>query len=456
MISMGVFDNLELRFPLPWGTFSQFPSPLWLWGKDRRLLDCNRSAAVLLQEDSATLRGRLPRDLCLQIPPWGDVWLGKSGLPTHAELRLPGKPSLAFWARHYPVLDPQGETVAALTLFDDLGPRIAAAEFQFLLEHTPTGVLALTADDLVTICNPAAARLLGLDAAMLLGQPWRRVLAENRFSPNAWPKSSDSPQPIVWPHPTGEVPLTVHGHLVHDPLEKPVHVFYLISPADDAFTLHQEQSAAATIHEIRNPLTVIEGFIQLFEPRFPPQEKHSIQLVLSELARINRMLEDLLAFHPSPYEAPYCDVTPLLEQCVSLYRPQALQDGVEFELQLAADLPPVAIGQGPLLQIVHNLLQNALQAISGRGRILLRGLSSPLEVVLEVQDTGTGIPPWVTPCIFEPFYTTKENGTGLGLSICQRLLADAGGQIRLVESGPAGTIFALHLPRANTLSTPRT
>jgi signal transduction histidine kinase len=161
------------------------------------------------------------------------------------------------------------------------------------------------------------------------------------------------------------------------------------------------------------------------------------------------MLEDLRAFQASPFEVTLCEPGPILEQCVSLYRTQARHEGVELELHAAAALPTVAIGAGPLLQIIHNLLQNALQAMAGHGRIAVRGSSSLREVTLEVEDTGPGIPPASVPYIFEPFYTTKEKGTGLGLSICQRLLADAGGRIKLARTGPEGTAFTVHLPRAD-------
>ncbi len=443
---MELFSTLGLNLPVE--TLSHSPYPLWLWGRDQQLLDCNQAAAALLQNDSAVnMRGQRPRELGLSIPPWGDVWLGKSGTPAHAELRMPGKPSLTFWARHYPVISPKGETVAALTLFEDLAPKIAASEFQLLLEHTSTGVLALTLDERVIICNPAAEKLLGLQAPLLLGQPWSKILADTNFAPDTWPTLTDSPQQVIWSSPSGSLPLTVQGHLIHDPLEKPIHIVYLVSPGEALYSLPREQSAAATIHEIRNPLTVIEGFIQLLESQFSSQEKGSLQLILSELARINRMLEDLLAFHPSPYEAPYCDCGALLEQCVYLYHPHARRDGVELELKLAAALPPVGMASGPFLQIIHNLLQNALQAISGEGKIQIRACSSPQEIILEVEDTGQGIPAGVIPCIFEPFYTTKEKGTGLGLSICQRLLADVGGWIKLARSSPEGTTFVLHLPR---------
>ena len=123
------------------------------------------------------------------------------------------------------------------------------------------------------------------------------------------------------------------------------------------------------------------------------------------------------------------------------------ENGVNVKRSFGS-LPPITAYVGELNQVWTNLIHNAIQAMDGRGEILIetkRARTASVEVA--IQDTGPGIPADVAPRIFEPFFTTKAKGegTGLGLSICARIVEKHGGTIR-VESQPGRTRFEVRLP----------
>ena len=109
-------------------------------------------------------------------------------------------------------------------------------------------------------------------------------------------------------------------------------------------------------------------------------------------------------------------------------------------------LPRLRINREELKRVLINLLQNAVQALPGGGRITVRGLAGARFVRLEVSDTGPGIPPEVQARLFQPSFSTKSEGMGLGLAICRRAIEGRGGTIT-VTSGPGqGTTVAVNLP----------
>jgi signal transduction histidine kinase len=122
------------------------------------------------------------------------------------------------------------------------------------------------------------------------------------------------------------------------------------------------------------------------------------------------------------------------------------ENGVNVKRSFGS-LPPITAYVGELNQVWTNLIHNAIQAMDGRGEILIETNVLGGEVGVAIQDTGPGIPPDVASRIFEPFFTTKAKGegTGLGLSICARIVEKHGGTIR-VDSQPGRTRFEVRLP----------
>lgn len=214
------------------------------------------------------------------------------------------------------------------------------------------------------------------------------------------------------------------------------------------------QLAAGVAHEIRNPLTAIRSTMQyLLRDLDPGTPKHQlVEELLSEVDRINGTVGGLLSLSRSgEVRRVEMDLLEPLSKAVQLVQAQAAEKGVEIAGDLALPESRVLGDAGQLKQVFLNLLLNALQAMSGGGRIAVAARSwrpggGDPWVEVRVTDTGPGIPPDQLRRIFDPFYTTKRDGTGLGLAICHGIIEQHEGEIHLESRAGEGTTASVRLP----------
>jgi signal transduction histidine kinase len=212
--------------------------------------------------------------------------------------------------------------------------------------------------------------------------------------------------------------------------------------------------AAGAAHEIRNPLTAIQGFLQLLERECrSPASGRYLQIIRQEMRRIEGIAADLLLLsRPAETPAVPCALPELLQRTGELLAERAAASGVRIELEAPVSVPPVAAVPERLQQVFLNLLGNAIEAMPRGGAVRVRvsgGPPGPGDCVeVAVEDEGPGVPPDVLPRLFEPFFTTKAGGTGLGLAVSQSIVRTFGGDIA-VESPPGGgAVFTVRLPAA--------
>ncbi len=230
--------------------------------------------------------------------------------------------------------------------------------------------------------------------------------------------------------------------------------------------------AAGLAHEIKNPLGAIKGAAQLLEGS-PPEDPNSsefVGIILEEVDRLNRVVGSFLAYaRPHAGNPVPLDINAAVRRTVQIITSQKDEEP-NIQLELAETLPRVKIDPEQLRQVLMNLVQNAIQAMDGHGRVTVstaarrRGRStwagrdgdrSPTsrpsddEVVeIAVRDTGPGISQTIMKNLFVPFFTTKAQGTGLGLAISQSIIRNAGGIIDVQSQSGAGTTFLIVLPAA--------
>jgi signal transduction histidine kinase len=216
--------------------------------------------------------------------------------------------------------------------------------------------------------------------------------------------------------------------------------------------------AAGVAHEIRNPLTAIKAAVFIQQKKFAPgsPERADAELVQREILRLERIVTEFLQFArpaephlvKTPANAPLKEVQSFLAPELARANIQLVVEGVT-PLQINADTEQIK-------QVLINLVQNAADSIERDGTITLRARADrkPLAdretnvVVLEVADTGKGIPPEVEKRLFDPFFTTKSTGTGLGLSIAACLVEKHGGALQYQTQVNRGTTFGIVLPEA--------
>lgn len=208
--------------------------------------------------------------------------------------------------------------------------------------------------------------------------------------------------------------------------------------------------AAGIAHEIRNPMTTIQGFLQVLEQRLEAYhldvETRYVHVMLHEVERVNRLVGELLMLaKPHKMARQPCDLRILLEELAPLLQSEALLQGLEFDCAIT-DLPLVEVDPAMIKQVILNLAKNGMEAMEeGKGALRIRAQVSGEWVQMDVSDAGPGIPYYQMDKIFDAFYTTKETGTGLGLPICQRIVADHGGELRISSKG-FGTTVSVRLP----------
>ena len=211
---------------------------------------------------------------------------------------------------------------------------------------------------------------------------------------------------------------------------------------------------AGVAHEVNNPLGSISAFAQLLlrDTTLTGEHRESVDVIRSETLRASQVVKDLLAFsrRSAPERHPV-DLNDIVERSLRLRGYQLSSARVQLDLDLAPSLPSVEGDGRQLQQVVLNLVTNAIQALGpvGGGSLRVATTVDGDDVVLEVTDSGPGVPAAARPHIFEPFFTTKPEGegTGLGLSVSYGIVASHGGRIRLAD-GPQGrgATFQVILP----------
>ncbi len=206
------------------------------------------------------------------------------------------------------------------------------------------------------------------------------------------------------------------------------------------------QMAAGIAHEIRNPLTSIKGFVQLFKDQ--NQQKEYYDIVLSELDRINAIVGEFLVL-AKPSAAVYSeqDVKELIRDVVTLFNNQSLLNNVQIFVEFDRDLPMISCEQNQLKQVLLNLLKNAIEAMPMGGIVEIRAMAKEDgKISIQVTDQGMGIPEDRIPTLGEPFYTTKEKGTGLGLMTSYKIIESHNGELVISSKVNEGTTIEIILP----------
>ena len=241
------------------------------------------------------------------------------------------------------------------------------------------------------------------------------------------------------------------NHMVEQLRESRAEIEHLhhtqMSRAEHLATLGELATGLA--HEIRNPLAGIAGVIEIISRDLPATSpaRAVVKDVRQEIARINQIVSDLLqTARPHPPKVRKSDLNTTVEHAVMLGRQQALAKSVEITLEKDPSLPEIEHDSDQVHQLLLNLLLNALHAVDHRGKVAVAVRARGNAAVVEVSDTGHGIPPEELPHIFRPFYTTKGEGTGLGLSLARRIVEDHQGRIDVTSTIGGGTTFSVVLP----------
>ena len=212
--------------------------------------------------------------------------------------------------------------------------------------------------------------------------------------------------------------------------------------------------ASAVVHDLKNPLTIINMAAQLGCRENATQDVRALarERISMQVDRVTHLLNDVLDYARGQRVQPALQIADYAAFVRVLVGELQKDAELKSATVLCANPPPaiqVALDASRLRRAFANLAYNAMDAMPDGGRILLRFDTSDCEVITEIEDTGPGLPAEMLGRLFEPFATHgKEHGTGLGLSIVKRIIEEHGGQIAARNQPGSGAIFRFTLPQA--------
>jgi two-component system nitrogen regulation sensor histidine kinase GlnL len=338
---------------------------------------------------------------------------------------------------------------------------------QEILETMETAIALIDRERVIRYMNPAAAALLGVGPKRVLGTPLSSLMSEVDLQ--------------LLTH-QGQTALTLHDIRMVRADQKQVQMTCTLSPIEipiagwvlemipmsrfervtQEAALWSQYEASSLLartlaHEIKNPLAGISGSAQLLGRQLTsPKQREFVDVIVRETTRLNTLLDQMLGGNQSVHWVQH-NIHAVLEHVVSVVRGQ-LPSNVVIIKDYDPSLPELVMDFDRLVQVFLNLVRNAIQAMPEGGQVNIRTRVAhkmtlgnrlhPLVLVVEVTDTGVGIPPELMDAIFLPMITNKDEGTGLGLPIAQTIVHQHDGLI-LVESQPGHTQFRVFLPLTN-------
>lgn len=225
----------------------------------------------------------------------------------------------------------------------------------------------------------------------------------------------------------------------------------------DQLALHTEKlsalgrMAAGIAHEINNPLAGILLFSSRMRKKVTEGGliKDGLDIIIQETQRCKGIIQDLLEFsRDKEPEKAATSINDIIEKALSILENEFHLHHITVEKDLSGDMPPVLLDVNLMQQVFVNLFINAVESIQKNGVIRIRSnVNRKGEVVrVEVEDSGSGIPPDDVAKIFEPFFSTKNNGTGLGLAVSYGIVKKHRGNIQVSSRLGEGTLFTVEIP----------
>lgn len=210
------------------------------------------------------------------------------------------------------------------------------------------------------------------------------------------------------------------------------------------------QLAAGVAHEIGNPLTSISSIVQLLQRKVNEEfVNEQLANIRSNIDRISKIVRELVDFsRPPGHERSVIQITDVIKTAIGIVKYDKRVRKVEFDTQLASDLPRISLVPDQILQVFINILFNALDAIEGNGKIKVKTYHNNDSIFIEIKDNGCGMDKETISKIFDPFFTTKEvgKGTGLGLSVSYGIIKKFKGDILVQSEVKKGSTFTIKLP----------
>ncbi len=348
--------------------------------------------------------------------------------------------------------------------------RASDSLYKLIVEASPIGLLLVDETGTIVMANPCLLAQFGYQEVELVGQSVEVLLPGSARTLHRDRRIDYMHDPQTRPMGRGR---ELYG-LRKDGTEFPVEIgltpfrvngrtYVLASVVDITERRRLEEQlrrteriaelgtlASGMAHEIGTPMNVILGRAEYLLERVTEEPiKKSLQIIVAQVERITRVMNQLLAFaRRRPIERRPLDLRETIDSSLEMFHERMAKHGIRVEKSFQPDCPKIHADADQMSQVLINLVMNAIHAMPGGGTLRVALGWAGETVRLTVADTGHGIAQQDLPKIFDPFFTTKEvgKGTGLGLTVVKGIVGEHGGSIQ-VESEPGkGTIFTISLP----------
>jgi len=340
-----------------------------------------------------------------------------------------------------------------------------------IIQYSEDAIISKDLMGRITSWNPAATRILGYSAEEMIGEPILKIIPPELYGDEDVILNNIRDGRSIEHFET--VRLTKAGERID--------VALTISPLRDesgqivgaskimrdvsaqkrmANSLLQAEKIAATgkmaatiAHEINNPLEAVVNLLFLArEKAVDPEQLAYLSAADREIARVSHIARQTLGYYRENASAVSVSLAALAADALRIYKPRCDANGIRVETRFESE-HKIMVRKGEMMQVISNLVTNAIYAMPHGGVLTLTVLDGPDAIALSVEDTGEGIPPDALPHVFDAFFTTRKTiGTGIGLFIAKQFVEGHGGRIKIESSTAAerqGTKVTIHLPLEN-------
>jgi PAS domain S-box-containing protein len=340
-----------------------------------------------------------------------------------------------------------------------------------ILRHMESGLVVVSHDNMITVVNEAAARMLGIHASELHGQLLDKLIAHGLGLPlldTLLEKMIYTNHEATLKSGSGQsLPIVLSTSIMHGEDDRPNGAILAFNDLSQIKALEEEKRRIERLasigafmsgiaHEIKNPLVAIKTLAELLPEQYDDEEFRETftKVTLNEVERIDALVHRLrslssgasVPFHPLNVLAP-------IEETLSLISGELTRHHITVVRDYRSPVPPVMGDHDQLKQLFVNLCLNSIDAMVDEGTLKVTVESQgaprgqPSELITQFADTGPGIPAEHLATIFDPFFTLKEQGTGLGLAICRGISDHHRGSITAANNAEgSGAIFTVKLP----------
>jgi len=342
---------------------------------------------------------------------------------------------------------------------------------EYILKSMTSGMIICDEEGKITRMNHPAETIVDKSENTALGKHYKTVFGEESPLCSAIQTASTGQSTYSIPEikiakKGGEsIPVSLSSSVVKDKQDKMLGVVVFLTDLTEIKKLEEEiafkdkmaalgEMSSGLAHELRNSMGAILGFSNLLKKRKedPTSQGQAVDGIINEAMIMESMLQRFLAFaKPFQLKIEKIHLKKIIQECHTSVEETLKENTIALRFESEPGLPFILGDRLLLKQCFQNLIQNSIEAMPDGGKLLIRLgekhlTSQEKSILVELSDTGCGIPKEVQDKIFNPFFTSREKGTGLGLSLVKKIVSLHNGKIELESEPNKGTTFRIYLP----------